>query len=153
MADTQTKLIISTTLVSFISGFFLGIYAIRGYLISPALKAERDANWKDPVESEESDIDEEDTILDHAPNWSNGEAADRKQGLRIEKEVKKEVEEEAPPKPTETDKIEVDEGKASEECKLVLVVRTDLGMTKGWFSQLKRQSLLTNHDTNVYKNR
>jgi PTH2 family peptidyl-tRNA hydrolase len=134
MSDTQTKVIVYTTIASFFSGFFLGIYAIRGYIISPSLVAEREASWKDPVESEESDIDEDDTILDHAPNWSNGEAADRKQGLRVEKKVKKVVEEEvAPPRPTETDEVAVDEGKAGEECKLVLVVRTDLGMTKGLF--------------------
>jgi PTH2 family peptidyl-tRNA hydrolase len=46
--------------------------------------------------------------MDHAPNWANGREADRKQGLVAEK-----------PKDT------------GEECKLVLVVRTDLGMTKG----------------------
>lgn len=126
------------------SGFMLGIYSIRGYFISPALVAEREANWKDPVESEESDIDESDTILDHAPNWANGEEADRKQGLRAvkkvqekvevgvhaEKEVKQKVEEVIlEPKPTEAGFVA--EGKPGEECKLVLVVRTDLGMTKG----------------------
>lgn len=60
------------------------------------------------MESEESDIDEEDTILDHAPNWSNGFEADKKQGLRASTSQP-----------------------ITEECKLVLVVRTDLGMTKG----------------------
>lgn len=126
------------------SGFMLGIYSIRGYLIPPSLVAEREANWKDPVESEESDIDESDTILDHAPNWTNGEEADRKQGLKAvkkvqeeaevglgaEKVVKQKVEEViVEPKPTEAGFVQ--EGKPGEECKLVLVVRTDLGMTKG----------------------
>ncbi|KAK1761128.1 peptidyl-tRNA hydrolase 2 [Echria macrotheca] len=105
--------VVTTSVVALLSGFLLGVYSIRGYLISPALKAERASNWKDPVESDESDIDEDDTILDHAPNWSNGEEADRRQGLRAQSAPKA-----APLKP-------------GEECKLVLVVRTDLGMTKG----------------------
>lgn len=109
--------VVATSIVALISGFLLGIYSIRGYLISPALKAERDGNWKDPVESEESDIDEDDTILDHAPNWANGEEADRRQGLR------------AAPQPAPL--------KSGEECKLVLVVRTDLGMTKGLLRPLE----------------
>jgi PTH2 family peptidyl-tRNA hydrolase len=118
MTDTYAAIIVTTSIISFISGFGLGVYAIRGWLISPELAAERQANLFDPLESEESDVDEEETLLDHAPNWANGEEADRRQGLR-----------------TSTEKIG---GLASqpkfnpnEECKLVLVVRTDLGMTKG----------------------
>ncbi|KAL2759554.1 hypothetical protein ACRALDRAFT_1028124 [Sodiomyces alcalophilus JCM 7366] len=115
MAD-PLHLIITTSSVAFLTGFGLGVYAIRGYLISPELTAERDGNTKDPVESDESDIDENDTILDHAPNWANGPAADRRDGLR------------QAPVARQTPAI-VDNG--NEECKLVLVVRTDLGMTKG----------------------
>ncbi|KAM0321732.1 hypothetical protein ACHAQA_009971 [Verticillium albo-atrum] len=123
MSDTL-HLILTTSAVTFLSGFALGVFAIRGYLISPALKAERRGNLRDPVESDESDIDEDDTILDHAPNWSNGEAADRRDGLRQEeKKEDKKATKTAKPVPI------VDNGK--EECKLVLVVRTDLGMTKG----------------------
>ena len=115
MADgVSAQVVVTTSVLSLVSGFLLGIYAIRGYVVSPALKEERAANWKDPVESEESDIDEDDKILDHAPNWSNGEEADRRQGLRTNAPAV------AP--------------KANEECKLVLVVRTDLGMTKGMYS-------------------
>lgn len=108
--DTSTKnhsLVVGTAIVSFLSGYLFGIYAIRGYFISPSLAEERHRNLNDPVESEESDIDD-DAVMDHAPNWANGREADRKQGLVAEK-----------PKDT------------GEECKLVLVVRTDLGMTKG----------------------
>ncbi|KAK0651310.1 peptidyl-tRNA hydrolase PTH2-domain-containing protein [Cercophora newfieldiana] len=114
MADgVSPQVVVTTSIVALVSGFLLGVYAIRGYVISPALKKERDAKWKDPIESEESDIDEDDTILDHAPNWTNGEEADRRQGLRAATQA-------AAVAP-----------KANEECKLVLVVRTDLGMTKG----------------------
>ncbi|KAK4228381.1 peptidyl-tRNA hydrolase 2 [Podospora fimiseda] len=113
----SSGVVVTTSAISLVSGFLLGVYAIRGYLISPALTAEREANWKDPVESEESDIDEDDTILDHAPNWSNGEEADRRQGLRASSSSK-----------TTSSSSAIN---TNEECKLVLVVRTDLGMTKG----------------------
>jgi PTH2 family peptidyl-tRNA hydrolase len=101
------SLVVGTALASFVSGYLLGIYAIRGYFISPAWTEERRRNLHDPVESDESDVDD-DATLDHAPNWANGRDADRRQGLVVEK-------------PRDT----------GEECKLVLVVRTDLGMTKG----------------------
>jgi len=114
----SSGVVVTTSAASIITGFLLGLYAARGYLfVSPEMKAQREAALKDPVESEESDIDESDTILDHAPNWANGEEADRRQGLRAsakKEETKKPV-----------------SFNADEECKLVLVVRTDLGMTKG----------------------
>lgn len=108
---------------------------MRGYLfISPSLASQRLSNFNDPLESEESDIDEDDTILDHAPNWANGEDADRRDGLKASnsKKAKKTSKDKAEDKadsaqPQQT----VAEGSANEECKLVLVVRTDLGMTKG----------------------
>lgn len=120
--------VVSTSMVALISGFLVGVYSIRGYLISPALEAEREGNYKDPIESEESDIDEDDTILDHAPNWTNGEEADRRQGLR-ESGASSGTKTRAP-----AAKPPVAAPKANEECKLVLVVRTDLGMTKGMSS-------------------
>ncbi|KID90594.1 peptidyl-tRNA hydrolase 2, partial [Metarhizium majus ARSEF 297] len=116
---TQTGIILTTSLAAFISGWLFGVFTTRGYLISPALAEERHRNLHDPVESDESDIDEDDTILDHAPNWANGAAADRKQGLRANARVGG---------MTERQTLDVD---SNEECKLVLVVRTDLGMTKG----------------------
>ncbi|OTB12909.1 hypothetical protein K445DRAFT_320405 [Daldinia sp. EC12] len=137
MADkpnaVPTSLLLSTSVVVFISGFLLGIYSVRGYLfISPSLASQRASNYNDPLESEESDIDD-DTILDHAPNWANGEDADRRDGLRASKPKKgkkapKTAEED---KPAPQQQQTVAEGSANEECKLVLVVRTDLGMTKG----------------------
>ncbi|KAK3493284.1 peptidyl-tRNA hydrolase PTH2-domain-containing protein [Neurospora crassa] len=124
-----SMVILSTSMISLITGFVLGVYAIRGYLIPPELKEERRRNFQDPVESEESEVDEDDYILDHAPNWANGLEADQRQGLRArgaaaaeEKKKKKKQQEKAAPK------LGLD---PTEECKLVLVVRTDLGMTKG----------------------
>ncbi|EJP66101.1 hypothetical protein NHJ13051_002658 [Beauveria bassiana] len=114
MALDNTTVAITTALTTFVTGYIFGLYATRGYLFSPALQAERRANRDDPVESEESDVDEDDSLLDHAPNWSNAEDADVKQGLRFGAAA-------AAPKLKLT----------NEECKLVLVVRTDLGMTKG----------------------
>ncbi|PMB71447.1 Peptidyl-tRNA hydrolase 2 [Beauveria bassiana] len=114
MALDNTTVAITTALTTFVTGYIFGLYATRGYLFSPALQAERRANRDDPVESEESEVDEDDSLLDHAPNWSNAEDADVKQGLRFRAAA-------AAPKLKLT----------NEECKLVLVVRTDLGMTKG----------------------
>ncbi|KAJ6782581.1 hypothetical protein PWT90_05697 [Aphanocladium album] len=114
MTMDNTTVAITTALTTFVTGYIFGLYTTRGYLVSPTLQAERRANFNDPVESEESDVDEDDSLLDHAPNWSNGKAADIKQGLRVGSGA-------AAPKLKLT----------NEECKLVLVVRTDLGMTKG----------------------
>lgn len=129
LGGPQAAVVISTSIVALISGFMLGVYSIRGYLISPELRAEARANVEDPIETDESDVDEDDTILDHAPNWANGEAADRRDGLRQRQTASSE-------KPASSKKSKsastplVD---SKEECKLVLVVRTDLGMTKGTF--------------------
>ncbi|KAL2265373.1 hypothetical protein VTJ83DRAFT_6473 [Remersonia thermophila] len=130
--DPTSAIIVSTSLVAFLSGFGLGVYSIRGWLFaSPELAAERAANLHDPVESEESDVDESESLLDHAPNWANGEEADRRQGLKFSAT-------EAVAKGGKGGKAAAgEEGGAAvqfdpnEECKLVLVVRTDLGMSKG----------------------
>lgn len=105
-----TGVILGTACATLVTGFMLGVFATRGYIISPSLAEERRRYNNDPTESEESEIDEDDLVMDHAPNWSNGTEADRRQGLKV--------------KPSSVE----DTG---EECKLVLVVRTDLGMTKG----------------------
>ncbi|KAI6089036.1 PTH2-domain-containing protein [Hypoxylon rubiginosum] len=135
-----TGMIVSTSIVAFISGFMLGMYSIRGYLfISPSLESERRQILTDMPESDESDIDEDDTILDHAPNWANGEDADRRDGLRVpepkktkkSKAAKKDEYKDEKAETTASAHPPVAEGTANEECKLVLVVRTDLGMTKG----------------------
>ncbi|KAJ0304139.1 hypothetical protein COL5a_005272 [Colletotrichum fioriniae] len=130
MADTggqQTAVVLSTSIVALMTGFLLGVYSIRGYLISPELRSEARANFDDPVESEESDIDEDDTVLDHAPNWANGLDADRRDGLRQRKgNASEKPASSKKPNPAGTPLVD-----KNEECKLVLVVRTDLGMTKG----------------------
>ncbi|KAK5637303.1 hypothetical protein RRF57_013015 [Xylaria bambusicola] len=141
--------LIATSLVAFFSGFGLGIYSIRGYIVPPSLKSVRQRALNDPVESDESDVDEDDTILDHAPNWANGTEADKRQGLRTpasqkdkgeKKQVDDDVDAEAKSAKREAEAahprqaaVNLDSS-PNEECKLVLVVRTDLGMTKGEFS-------------------
>ncbi|KAI1118081.1 PTH2-domain-containing protein [Nemania sp. NC0429] len=157
--------LITTSLVSFFSGFALGIYSIRGYLVPPSLAAARRQRLNDPVESDAEDVDEDDTILDHAPNWANGAEADQRQGLRVV-EARGHGDEDGGRtrrnnkksrrnnRESEEDEAEIEaaasrnprgEAEAAfprqaavnpgsnpkEECKLVLVVRTDLGMTKG----------------------
>ncbi|KAL8296728.1 hypothetical protein RB597_006039 [Gaeumannomyces tritici] len=124
----SSSVIVSTSVVALISGFLLGIYSIRGYLISPALVEERRRFAQDPVESDESDIDEDDTILDHAPNWSNGVDADRRDGLRATAAGSKKAKAKKGAPAAAAAAVVED---SNEECKLVLVVRTDLGMTKG----------------------
>ncbi|KAI3338579.1 PTH2-domain-containing protein [Ustulina deusta] len=158
-SSSVSTALITTSLVAFFSGFALGIYSIRGYIVPPSLTSTRAKTLNDPVESEESDIDEDDTILDHAPNWANGAEADRRQGLRTaggeptqksekkkKKQKGKEVEDSIEPKGDGAEarsakreaetahprQAAVNSGNnPNEECKLVLVVRTDLGMTKG----------------------
>ncbi|KAI0831577.1 PTH2-domain-containing protein [Hypoxylon sp. FL0890] len=132
---TPTTVLLSTSIVAFLSGFMFGMYSIRGYFfISPSLASQARANIDDPVESDESDIDEDDTILDHAPNWANGDDADLRDGLKTPKSKKKKSAKKTEEKveaATASPQQLIAEGPANEECKLVLVVRTDLGMTKG----------------------
>lgn len=116
--------------------------------MSPELADERRHNLYDPVESDESDVDEGDTVLDHAPNWANGVEADARDGLRQrgiaggEKKNKKKgkkgavKEEEGRSNAPLVDVGTGGNANANEECKLVLVVRTDLGMTKGTVTSL-----------------
>ncbi|KAI3327710.1 PTH2-domain-containing protein [Xylariaceae sp. AK1471] len=154
-SSSVSTALITTTLLAFTSGFALGIYSIRGYLVPPSMKLARERRLNDPVESDESEIDEDDTILDHAPNWANGAEADRRQGLRLDdsessskkKNKRKQKEDKKEPEAgveieTRSAKQEAEAahpkqvpvnpgGNPNEECKLVLVVRTDLGMTKG----------------------
>lgn len=109
-----TGLIIGTAIATFLGGFLMGVWTINGYIFPPELWEARKENLRAPSETAESDIDE-DEPMDHAPAWSNGRQADEKQGLRASALPKASV------------------GGPNEECKLVLVVRTDLGMTKGMF--------------------
>jgi len=124
MADrgppTPTAVLISTAILSLITGYMLGVGSSLGLFPNPfkssearaAAKRTKTSNYDDEEESSEEEVDG--ILLDHAPNWANGEAADVRDGLKVmKKETKPEWE------------------NSTEECKLVLVVRTDLGMTKG----------------------
>jgi len=118
---TSTAVLLSTAILSLITGYMLGIGSSLGLFPNPfvqrpetraASKRTKTSNYDDEEESSEEEVDG--ILLDHAPNWANGEAADIRDGLKV---MKKDA------KPAwET---------TAEECKLVLVVRTDLGMTKG----------------------
>lgn len=126
MPEDTTLVVISTSVVALVTGFLLGIYSIQGYIITPEFAKQSRANYEDPVDSDETDIDEDETHMDHAPNWANGEEADRKQGLRYTGNGKSKAgsnRSKAGAVPSLED--------TGEECKLILVVRTDLGMTKG----------------------
>jgi peptidyl-tRNA hydrolase, PTH2 family len=132
MADSPTPtpiaMIVSTAIIAGLSGYMIGIASSLGFFPIPfqtrTPKPRGIDHYDDEEESEDEDIDE--SILDHAPNWANGFEADKRDGLRAEPKKEKEV--------TKAEGVRdgwVDNG---EECKLVLVVRTDLGMTKGELS-------------------
>ena len=126
---TPTAMLIATAILAGLSGYMIGIYSSLGFLPIPfqaskstdARRKSRTENYDDEEESSGEDIDE--AVLDHAPNWANGAEADKRDGLKAAavKEEEVEVKKEAGPS-WENSK---------EDCKLVLVVRTDLGMTKG----------------------
>merc|ERR1712098_335529 len=132
MADrappTPVAMIIGTALIAGISGYLFGIGSGLGLFPNPFVTKEARkrgiSNYDDEEESEEEDIDA--SVLDHAPNWSNGFEADKRDGLRATSAAK--VKQEPGIKKEGMDSIPED---VNEECKMVLVVRTDLGMTKG----------------------
>ena len=139
---TPETLVIGTSLAAFVTGFALGVYSIRGWiLVSPELADERRRNLHDPVESDESDVEVAgDAALDHAPNWANGFEADRRDGLRVRGSGgdpgaagKKGKKNKNGANRVPQDALVDTSADSNEECKLVLVVRTDLGMTKGTF--------------------
>ena len=154
--NNPAALAVGTSAVAFVSGLLLGIYTTRGYLISPEFAEERRRNLTDPFESEFSDV-EDDVILDHAPNWTNGDEADARDGLRASHhksgrpasisgasisssssgKKKKKSSSVVGSSSKDKDKEKARHGSShsdDEEYKMVLVVRTDLGMTKGRFS-------------------
>merc|ERR1712230_46302 len=143
MADrappTPVAMIIGTALIAGISGYLFGIGSGLGLFPNPFVTKEARkrgiSNYDDEEESEEEDIDA--SVLDHAPNWSNGFEADKRDGLRAtsaakvkqEPGIKKEGMDSIPEVKKEEAKQEMED--VNEECKMVLVVRTDLNMTKG----------------------
>ena len=137
MADrappTPLAMLIGTAIIAGVSGYMIGIASSLGIIPIPfmpkAPKARGIANYDDEEESEEEDIDE--SILDHAPNWANGLEADKRDGLRATTTIPT-TNTQGSEKETKT-KHDWEDKTAAEECKMVLVVRTDLGMTKGIF--------------------
>jgi hypothetical protein len=122
---TPLAMIVGTAIIAGVSGYMIGIASSLGLISNPFITKEPRrrgiSNYDDEEESEEEDIDE--SILDHAPNWANGLEADKRDGLRATAAGRAEARKEEVAKTGWED--------SNEECKLVLVVRTDLGMTKG----------------------
>lgn len=140
MAERPTALamIIGTAIISGLTGYMIGVGSSLGIFPNLFGKSEvdgkrkaRTSGYDDEEESEEEEISEEESVLDHAPNWSgnSGEGLRRREKPK-EKAVKKESKEAVVEKKAK----EVED--TGEECKLVLVVRTDLGMTKGTYPLL-----------------
>jgi PTH2 family peptidyl-tRNA hydrolase len=118
-------MIIGTAMIAGVSGYMIGIASSLGLIPNPFVAKEPRQrgvdNYDDEEESEDEDIDE--SILDHAPNWANGVEADKRDGLRATAAGKAAAKKEPVKTSWEDNKYE--------EYKLILVVRTDLGMTKG----------------------
>lgn len=134
-------MLIGTAIVAGLSGYMIGIASSLGFFPIPFQnkppKQRGIDNYDDEEESEEEDIEE--SLLDHAPNWANGVEADKRDGLRVE--PKKEPKKDSKAKKGSSQPAWAN---SEEEFKLVLVVRTDLGMTKGMFCFPRRLGIYTN---------
>lgn len=124
-------MLIGTAIIAGVSGYMIGIASSLGLIPNPFVTREARrrgsiSNYDDEEESAEEDIDE--SILDHAPNWANGLEADKRDGLRATAAGRTEAKKKEEVAKTGTG---WEDSNSNEECKLVLVVRTDLGMTKG----------------------
>ncbi|KAM4057011.1 hypothetical protein HRG_003863 [Hirsutella rhossiliensis] len=78
----QAVVLLITALAAFVLGFVVGVFNVRGHVISPKRHNKRRQKLSDAFDSDETDV-EDDLILDHAPNWANSEETDRQQGLRV----------------------------------------------------------------------
>jgi hypothetical protein len=120
---TPLAMLIGTAVIACISGYMIGIASSLGFIPIPfhanTAVPHKAHNYDNEEESAEEDIEE--SLLDHAPNWANGIEADKRDGLRVQSRTES--------KSKESPKRDWED--STEECKLVLVVRTDLGMTKG----------------------
>ncbi|KFY15905.1 hypothetical protein V492_01683 [Pseudogymnoascus sp. VKM F-4246] len=145
MADrpppSATAIIIGTAILSLLTGYMIGTATSLNLLPSPFSSAPAKTRsrsdttgYDDEEESSEEEI-EAGEVLDHAPNWTNGPEADKRDGLTVT----------APAKKREV----VDD---NEECKLVLVVRTDLGMTKGKIAAQCGHAVLACYKTSLRTN-
>src|SRR5271170_7901650 len=98
MADrappTPTAMLISTAILSLMAGYMLGVGSSLGFFPNPFHQPHatshriKTSNYDDEEESSEEEVDG--ILIDHAPNWANGEAADLRDGLKVSK---KEVQE------------------------------------------------------------
>ncbi|KAM3075373.1 hypothetical protein ACMFMG_007187 [Clarireedia jacksonii] len=130
---TPVAMIIGTAIVACLSGYMFGIASSLGFFPIPFMPREPKprgiSNYDDEEESEEEEIDAE--ILDHAPNWANGFEADKRDGLRFISKKPGDKKKESEKQSSSTIAEKTNWENSDEECKMVLVVRTDLGMTKG----------------------
>lgn len=91
-------MLIGTAIISIATGYMLGMASSLGFLPNPfagprAPKQRGDTSrYNDEEESSEEEIDDG-IIIDHAPNWANGEEADKRDGLRASA-LKKRIERE-----------------------------------------------------------
>ncbi|CAG8951400.1 hypothetical protein HYFRA_00007314, partial [Hymenoscyphus fraxineus] len=158
-APTPVAMLIGTAIVAGLTGYMIGIASSLGFFPIPFQNAPPKKrgveHYDDEEESEEEDIEE--SLLDHAPNWANGVEADRRDGLKVQREESGKGKKEGDGKGGVKVKREDGEGDgkgwtSKEEYKMVLVVRTDLGMTKGKIAAQCGHATLACYKTNLRKN-
>ncbi|CAG8984136.1 hypothetical protein HYALB_00006239 [Hymenoscyphus albidus] len=156
-APTPVAMLIGTAIVAALTGYMIGIASSLGFFPIPFQNAPPKKrgleHYDDEEESEEEDIEE--SLLDHAPNWANGVEADRRDGLKVQREG----DGKGSGKGNGKVKVEKEDGEeegkgwtSKEEYKMVLVVRTDLGMTKGKIAAQCGHATLACYKSNLRKN-
>ncbi|POS87044.1 hypothetical protein EPUL_001931, partial [Erysiphe pulchra] len=116
-------MLLGTVLVAGISGYMIGAASSSSRKLvsnppfaSSSIVQSRIASYSKETDTEDENVDDE--PLDHAPNWGNDIKGNTKSELKV-------------PTKNKFEPMPVWDTQHQEECKMVLVVRTDLGMTKG----------------------
>ncbi|RKF65505.1 Peptidyl-tRNA hydrolase 2, mitochondrial [Erysiphe neolycopersici] len=121
---TPMFMLLGTVLVAGISGYMIGAASSSSRRLVPnppfassSIAHSRISSYDKENETDDENLDDE--PLDHAPNWGHDVKANTKGELRV-------------PMKNKFEPMPVWDTQQQEECKMVLVVRTDLGMSKGW---------------------
>lgn len=120
---TPMFMLLGTVLVAGISGYMIGAASSSSRRLVPnppfassSIAHSRISSYDKENETDDENLDDE--PLDHAPNWGHDVKANTKGELRV-------------PMKNKFEPMPVWDTQQQEECKMVLVVRTDLGMSKG----------------------
>lgn len=116
-------MLLGTVIIAGISGYMIGAASSSSRRLVSNSPFASSSVTQSRISSNEKEIDTgdenvDDELLDHAPNWGNDVKGKAKNELRV-------------PMKNKFEPMPVWDTQQQEECKMVLVVRTDLGMTKG----------------------